>query len=66
MVKLDCLNSIIKKKIPVKIGKRRLKDSEYLVANTKKFYDYFKWKPKFNSLRTIIKSSLKWEKKLNK
>ena len=63
---IDCLNSIIKKKIPVKIGKRRLKDSEYLVANTKKFNDYFKWKPKFNNLRTIIKSSLKWEKKLNK
>ena len=51
---IDCLHLILKKKIPLKIGKRRPKDSQYLVANSKKFYRYFRWKPKYDDLRTII------------
>ena len=41
-------------------------DTDYLVANAKKFEDYFNWKPKFNNLNKIIQSSLKWELKLKK
>ncbi len=63
---INCLNLIIKKKIPVKVGSRRVSDSKYLVANSKKFTDFFLWKPKYNDLSLIISSSLKWEKKLLK
>ena len=60
------LNKILKKKIPTKIGKPRPMDADYLVANAKKFEDYFNWKPKFNNLNKIIQSSLTWELKLKK
>ena len=63
---IECLNSILKKKISVQIGKRRKMDSQYLVANSQKFNDYFLWKPKFNDLKTIIASSLRWEMKLKR
>ena len=36
------------------------------IANSNKFYRHFRWKPKHDDLRTIILSSLKWEKKLKK
>lgn len=59
-------NKILKKNLPIKFGERRKKDSEYLVSNPKKFYKKFYWKPKHNSLKIIIETSLKWEKKLKK
>ena len=58
-------NTIIKKKIFYTIGPRRFGDSERLVANNKKFKKYFSnWKPKFNNIKKILETSLKWEKKL--
>jgi len=58
-------NTIIKKKIFYTIGPRRFGDSERLVANNNKFKKYFSnWKPKFNNIKKILETSLKWEKKL--
>ena len=58
-------NTIIKKKIFYSIGPRRFGDSERLVANNNKFKKYFSnWKPKFNNIKKILETSLKWEKKL--
>jgi len=58
-------NTLIKKKIFYKIGPRRFGDSERLVANNNKFKKYFSnWKPKFNNIKKILETSLKWEKKL--
>ena len=58
-------NTIIKKKIFYTIGPRRFGDSERLVANNKKFKKYFSnWKPKFNNIKKILETSLRWEKKL--
>jgi len=58
-------NTIIKKKIFYSIGPRRFGDSERLVANNKKFKKYFSnWKPKFNNIKKILETSLRWEKKL--
>ena len=58
-------NTIIKKKIFYTIGARRFGDSERLVANNKKFKKYFSnWKPKFNNIKKILETSLRWEKKL--
>ncbi len=44
---------------------RRAGDVERLVANTNKISNHIKWDPKFNNMKTIIKSSVEWEKKLN-
>ena len=58
-------NTIIKKKIFYSVGPRRFGDSERLVANNKKFKKYFSnWKPKFNNIKKILETSLRWEKKL--
>ncbi len=56
------MNKILKKKIPIKLGKPRKNDIERSIANTKKFNKYFVWKPKYNNLKTILKSSLEWDK----
>ena len=58
------LNNILGNEILVKIGKKRLGDSKKVIANTNKLYRYFSWKPKYNNLKLILKSSLEWEKKL--
>jgi UDP-glucose 4-epimerase len=63
---IKSLNEILKFKISTEIGKRRPKDSKKVVSNTAKFYKYFSWKPKYNNLKLILTSSLKWEKKLKK
>ena len=61
---VDNMNSIIKRKIPIIFGKRRDKDIKVSISDTKKFYKNFKWKPKYNSLKYILKTSYEWEKKL--
>ena len=53
-----------KKKISIKYGNRRNGDAESLVSNTSKLKKILKWKPKYNNLEQILKSSIKWEKKL--
>ena len=58
------LNDILKKDINSKIGPRRPGDSMMIVSNIDKFQNYFKWQPKFNDIKKILSSSIKWEKKL--
>ena len=58
------MNSIIKKKIPIFFGKRRDRDIQVSISNTKKFNRNIKWKPKYNSLKYILRTSYQWEKKL--
>ena len=58
------LNNILGNEILVKIGKKRAGDAKKVIANTNKLYRYFSWRPKYNNLKLILKSSLKWEKKL--
>ncbi len=60
------MNKLIPTKIPTIFGRRRYRDIEYSVSNTKKFKKYFKWKPKYSNLEDILKSSLAWEKKFIK
>ena len=62
---IKSLNKILGIKILTKIGKRRPGDSKMVIANTTKFYNYFSWRPKYNNLKLILNTSLKWEKKLN-
>ncbi len=58
------LNKILNKPIKYKIGPRRKGDSEKVVANCNKIKKIFKWKPKYNNIKLILKSALRWEKKL--
>ncbi len=60
------MNEIIPKKISFFFGKRRPKDIGFSVSNTKKFKNHFKWKPKYNNIKFILRSSLDWEKKYSK
>ena len=60
---INGMNKISKKKIPFILGKPRKNDIEKSVANIKKLKKYFKWKPKYNNLRVILKTSLEWERK---
>jgi UDP-glucose 4-epimerase len=57
-------NKVLKKNLPTKVGLRRKSDIGYVVANSNKFKQKFSWRPKYNNLKLIVSSSLKWEKKL--
>ncbi len=63
---LKNMNKQVPKKIPTVVGKRRPKDIIRSVSSTKNINRCIKWKPKFNSLKKILNSSLRWEKKLIK
>ena len=63
---IDNLEKILKRKLNIKIGSRRLGDIPYVVSNVSKFKKNFSFKPRFNDLKIILKTSLLWEKKLKK
>ena len=48
------------------LSKKRKGDQACSVANVKKLKKYLGFKPKFNNLAGIIKSSVEWERKLLK
>ena len=54
-----------KKNLSIRYEKRRPGDIAQVYSNTKKFKNLFKWKPKHNSINKIIKSAIKWEKKIS-
>ena len=62
---VNTTNSIYQNKIIYKFSDRREGDVEKLIANTSKLLKYIKWQPKYNDLKEIINSSIKWEKKIN-
>ena len=51
----------IKKKLIINYKPRRSGDIAQVYAYTKKFQKILKWKPKFNNIKKIIKSAIKWE-----
>ena len=57
--------SIVKKnyKLDFVYKKKRPGDLPFIVANCKKLQDKLNWKPKFNSIKKIIDSSVSWGKK---
>ena len=56
----------IKNNVKVQYQKRRPGDIAQVYANTKKFKKILRWKPKYNDIKLIIKSAIRWEKKLIK
>tara|TARA_A100001011_G_scaffold345415_1_gene381094 strand:+ start:4627 stop:5601 length:975 start_codon:yes stop_codon:yes gene_type:complete len=55
----------IKKNVVVSYKRRRRGDIDQIFANTQKLKKILNWKPKFNNIKEIILSSIKWEKKIN-
>ncbi len=54
----------IKKGVVVRYRKKRIGDVAQIYSDNSKLKKILKWKPKFNNIRTILKSAIKWEKKL--
>ena len=61
---LDTFNNISSNKIEIEYGSRRKGDAEFLVSDVGKIKEMIKWKPKYNKLDYIIKTSINWEHKL--
>ena len=55
----------IKKGVGIQYQKRRPGDVAQVYANAKKFKKILRWKPKYNNIKLIIKSAIRWEKKLD-
>ena len=56
--------SKIKKNVKIEIKNKRPGDIAQVYANTRKFRKTLKWRPKYNNINKILKSAMKWEKKL--
>ena len=54
----------IKKRLIVTYTKRRLGDVSKVYANNRKIKKILKWKAKYDDIEKIIKSAIKWEKKI--
>src|SRR6056300_1812572 len=54
----------IKNGVKTKYLKRRPGDIAQVYASTKKFKKILRWEPKYNDIKLIIKSAIRWEKKL--
>jgi len=62
---VNTTNKIYQNKIIYKFSNKRDGDVEKLIANNSKISEYIKWCPKYNDLKEIISSSVKWEEKIN-
>ena len=55
----------IKRPISVKFLNRRAGDMEILISNNKHLKKLINWKPKHNNLSSIVRSCIRWEKRIN-
>ena len=55
---------ISKKDVRVIVLKKRPADIESSIANNSNLINFIKWKPKYNKLSFLVKSSIDWEKKI--
>ena len=62
---VNTANKLYQNKIKFKFSNRRDGDAERLIAETSKIMNYINWEPKYNDLKKIINSSIKWEEKIN-
>ena len=56
---------LTKRRVRINFKERRKGDVIEIVANVKRLRKFLKWRPKFFSLKKMVKSSIDWEKKLN-
>ena len=62
---INTANRIYQNKISYKFSDRRDGDVEKLITATSKMLKHIDWEPKFNDLKEIINSSIKWEEKIS-
>ena len=55
----------VNKPFKIKVQSRRSGDMEMLIANNTLLKKLINWKPKYNSLTTIVKSCIRWQKRIN-
>ena len=55
----------MKKNTQINFMKRRPGDIAQVYSDTKKFRKILKWEPRHNDINKIIKSAIKWERKIN-
>ena len=56
----------MKKPFQIKFINRRQGDMEMLISNNTVLKKLINWEPKYNSLKTIVRSCIRWEKKTNR
>ena len=62
---VNTANKIYQNKIIYEFSNRRDGDAEKLISENSKILKYINWKPKYNDLKEIINSSIRWEEKIN-
>ncbi len=62
---LDAVQRVSGKPLNIIEQPRRAGDPPQLVANAERIHKLFGWKPRYDDLEFIVKTSLDWEKKLN-
>ena len=55
----------LKKKVIINFKSPRLADVAKVYVNTSKLKRLINWKPRYNNLEFMLKSAIKWEKKIN-
>ena len=63
---VDSANEINEFPIKFEFGQRRKGDAARLVADPSKIMKFLSWKPKYNDLKFIIKTSIEWEMNCNR
>ena len=61
---LNTMNEIYNNKIKIQFGNRRPGDAESLVSDVSKLKKLINWRPKYNNIKLILKTSVNWEVKL--
>src|SRR3712207_1895641 len=57
---IEVARKVTGKEIKAEIAERRAGDPATLIASSKKAMEELQWKPKYNSLETIIETAWKW------
>lgn len=59
---IDIARKVTGHEIPAKVAPRRAGDPAVLIASSEKAMEELNWKPKFNSVETIIETAWNWHK----
>lgn len=61
---IETLEQVIGRKLPVKTGPRRPGDIGSIIADNTKIKSLLGWEPKYDDLKGIVESALRWEEAL--
>ena len=59
------MKNIQKKKIKINFKAKSKADLSQIISNNNKLKKFLKWRAKNNSLSVMVKSCIRWEKKIN-